>query len=290
MEKPVVSVLLASFNHEKYVEEAVRSVMAQKGVPFELLVIDDGSTDSSPHLLEKLSKEFGFRYCHRENRGFVNTLNELLSEAQGDFFCTFASDDVMAPGRLAMQSDYLKSHPEKIACFGMIQLMDESGHLADAPDPRYTRSVPEVTFEEFFLGKKELHGCSEMIRRVEFQKMGGYDSKYPFEDFPLWLKLLKKYGSLPVLPCVCTHYRVHGNNMSSDGHLMYGTFLKVIESYRNEPLFPRAWNIWRSHWFSNLAFHNKKEALRRLPQLASFSLAFFRRFPKLFIPRRFLKR
>ncbi len=264
--------------------------MAQKGVPFELLVIDDGSSDSSPQILQRLSRELGFFFRHRENKGFVPTLNELLFMAKGKYFCTFASDDEMAPGRLAVQSSFLESHPDKVACFGTIRLMDADGHLSKAADPRYTRSIPEVTFEEFFLGKKELHGCTEMIRLDTFKEMGGYDPEYPFEDFPLWLKLLKKYGSLPVLPCVCTHYRVHGDNMSSDGHLMYGTFLKVIERYRDEPKFPEAWNIWRSHWFSNLAFHNKKEALRRLPQLASFSLAFFRRFPKLFIPRRFLKR
>ena len=111
MEKPLVSVLLPSYNHARFVESAVRSVMEQQGVSFELIVIDDGSTDDSPQILEALQKELGFRYIHRENRGLVRTLNELLSLANGKYFCSFSSDDRMAPGRLAVQSAYLESHP-----------------------------------------------------------------------------------------------------------------------------------------------------------------------------------
>ena len=90
---PLVSVLMASYNHEKFVEAAVRSVMAQKGVAFELVVIDDGSTDSSPEILERLQAELKFTYVHRENKGVVATMNELVSMARGKYFCSFASDD-----------------------------------------------------------------------------------------------------------------------------------------------------------------------------------------------------
>ena len=289
MEKPLVSVLLPSYNDARFVESAVRSVMEQQGVSFELIVIDDGSTDDSPQILEALQKELGFRYIHRENRGLVRTLNELLSLANGKYFCSFSSDDRMAPGRLAVQSAYLESHPEKIACFGLIQLMDADEKINPNPDSRYLRSVPQVSFEEFFLGKKELNGCTEMLRLEELKKMGGYDERFPFEDFPLWLKILKANGPQAVLSHICTYYRIHGKNMSSDGHLMYGTFLKVLEDYRDIPLYKKAVRIWKSHCFSNLAYHNKVEAFRRLPELASFSLPFLKRFPKLFIPRCLLK-
>ena len=286
---PLVSVLLASYNHEKYVEAAVRSVMAQKGVSFELIVIDDGSTDSSPQILEKLQAELGFTYIHRENKGFMATMCELLSLAHGKYFSSFASDDIMPAGRLEAQASYLESHPQDPICFGQIILMDAEGNHGDSPDPRYTRSIPRLTFEQFFLGKREVHGCTEMIRLDVFREMGGYDPEYPFEDFPQWLKFLHKYGSLPVLSTLCCYYRVHGNNMSSDRALMYGTFLKVLERYRNHPLYPKAVRIWKSHWFSALCYSDKKEALRKLPELASVSLAFFKRFPKLFVPKFLLK-
>lgn len=288
--RPLVSVLMACYKHERFVEAAVRSVMAQKGVSFELIVIDDGSPDKSPEILERLAQEFHFQYVHRPNKGVVATMNELLSMAKGKYFCSMASDDMMPAGRLAEQSQYLENHPEVPVCFGQIVVMDGDGNHDETPDPRYTRSIPKVTFEEFFLGQKEVHGCSEMIRLDVFRMMGGYDKEFPFEDFPQWLKFFHEYGSLPVLPTLCCYYRVHGNNMSNDSTLMYGTFLKALARYSNHPLYPRAVKIWKSHWFSMLAYTNKKEALRRLPQLATFSWDFLKRFPKLLVPKFLLDR
>ena len=133
---PLVSVLLASYNHEKYVEAAVRSVMAQKGVAFELIVIDDGSSDSSPQILERLQKEFRFQYVHRENKGLVPTMNELLSMAKGKYFCSLASDDMMPPDRLRIQSGYMEANRSKPVSFGQVIRMDSEGNLDSAPDPR----------------------------------------------------------------------------------------------------------------------------------------------------------
>lgn len=287
---PLVSVLMASYNHEKYVEAAVRSVMAQKGVAFELIVIDDGSTDSSPEILERLQAELKFSYIHRPNRGLVATMNELVSMARGKYFCSFASDDIMPQGRLEKQSAYLELHPEESLCFGQIVLMDKDGNHGEEFDPRYTRSIPRVTFDEFFLGEKEVHGCSEMIRLDFFREYGGYDTEFPFEDFPLWLKFFKICGFISVLPVNCCYYRQHGNNMSLDNTLMYGTFLKVLERYSDHKRYKEAVNIWKSHWFSMLAYRDKIDAIRKLPQLWSFSRPFLKRFPKLFIPRFLLKR
>lgn len=286
---PVVSVLLPSYNHEKYIEAAVRSVMSQKGVSFELIVIDDGSRDSSPKILEKLQAELGFKYVHRENRGVVSTLNELLSMARGRYFCSFASDDIMPPDRLREQSAYLDQHRDCKACFGQIRVMDAVGNIRLENDPRYMKSMPCVTFEEFFLGEKELHGCSEMIDVEEFRRLGGYDESYFQEDFPLFLRLLYEYGSLPVISCVCCYYRIHGNNLSSSENAdtineIYSNFLKAVSRYKDHRLYPVAVKVWKTKWFSALAYKNKGEALKRLPSLATFSMGFLKRFPKLMIP------
>lgn len=287
---PLVSVLMASYNHEKYVEASVRSVMAQKGVPFELIVVDDGSSDSTPEILERLQTEFKFTYVHRPNKGLVPTMNELLSMARGKYFCSFASDDIMPPDRLRLQSGYLESHPGKPICFGQVINMDADGKLESAPDPRYTSGIPEVTFAEVFLGKKELHGCSEMIDCRVFRDLGGYNAEFVIEDFQMMLKFLSLYEPVPVLDAVCCYYRIHSTNISGKKNWLYENTLKVIDKYSSHPLYKDAVKIWKSHWFSMLAYCDKKEALKRLPQLWSFSLPFFKRFPKLFIPRFLLKR
>ena len=287
---PMVSVLLASYNHEKYIEAVVRSVMEQKGVAFELIVLDDGSKDKSPEILEKLSAELKFRYIHRENKGVVATLNEMLELARGKYFCTFSSDDIMPPDRLRKQSDYLVSHPEAAGCFGQVKPMSENGIVSENLDPVFLKSVPEIRFEEFFLGLKPLHGCAEMFVTEKVRRLGGYDTRFFFEDYPLYLKVLYEYGPQPVLPdIVCCHYRDHGNNMHANHNRMYAEFLRIIELYKDHKLYSQAVKNWKANWFSALAYAQKGEALKRLPQLATFSAAFFKRLPKLFIPRMFLK-
>ena len=287
---PMVSVLLASYNHEKYIESAVRSVMEQKGVAFELIVLDDGSKDKSPEILEKLSAELKFRYIHRENKGVVATLNEMLELARGKYFCTFSSDDIMPPDRLRKQSDYLVSHPEAAGCFGQVKSMSENGIVSENLDPVFLKSVPEIRFEEFFLGLKPLHGCAEMFVTEKVRRLGGYDTRFFFEDYPLYLKVLYEYGPQPVLPeIVCCHYRNHGNNMHANHNRMYAEFLRIIELYKDHKLYSQAVKNWKANWFSALAYAQKGEALKRLPQIATFSAAFFKRLPKLFIPRMFLK-
>lgn len=289
METPLVSVLLASYNHEAYVEAAIRSILSQQGVSFELIVIDDGSTDQSPLILESLSKKLGFQFITRPNQGFVSTMNELAKLARGRYFCSFASDDIMPAGRLMIQSTFMEEHPNVPVCFGQTMEMNASGTLELNLDERFLKGVPEVTFEELFLGQKALHGCTEMIRRDLFFEVGGYDSRFFFEDFPLWLRLSYQYGPLPVLENVFCYYRLHGNNMHLNHEKMYSELLRVIDLYSEHPLYKRA--VWhcKSNWFSSLTYSNKMKALQMFFKLASPSWMFLRRVPKLFIPRRFLK-
>lgn len=286
----MLSVLLASYNHEKYVESAVRSIMEQRGVDFELVVVDDGSLDKSPEILKRLSDELGFRFVHRPNKGLIATCVELLSYARGKYFCTFASDDVMPAGRLARQVGYLQAHPQAVACFGQVKPMTEEGVVSADVDPVFLQAVPEIHFDEIFLGIKALHGCAEMFVTEKVRAVGGYDQRFFFEDYPLYLKVLDVYGPQPVLPdLVCCHYREHGNNVHANHNRMYAEFLNIISQYKEHRLYKKAVRNWKTKWFSALAYDQKLEALRRLPELANFSLSFILRFPKLFVPKVFLK-
>jgi glycosyltransferase involved in cell wall biosynthesis len=289
--QPDVSILMPSYNHAPFVEAAIRSAMWQKGVDFELLVIDDGSEDESPQILKRLSEELGFYFLARKNKGMVQTLNELADKAKGKYICTLASDDIMPEGRLAVQVTYMEKHPCAPVCFGQIRRIFPDGKLEEKPEHRFLRGIPSVSFEELFLTKKEVHGSVELIRRTILNSIGGYSQKFKIEDYPLWLALSNKYGNLPVLPDVFCHYRIIANNgnMHKNFTLMYNQFFEIIAEYKTHPLYKKAVNNFKSSWFSNLAYHNKKEALQKLPQLFSFSWIFFRRLPKLFIPRCFLK-
>ena len=287
---PKVSVILPSYNHEPYVESAVRSVMEQTGVDFELIVIDDGSKDRSPEILKQLSEELGFMFIHRPNKGVVATLNEALSLARGLYVCSFSSDDIMPPDRLKNQSDFLDAHPEAVACFGQVMPLFDDGKLGEM-DVRYLRSVPQVTFKESFLGQKALHGCAEMFVREKILAIGGYDNRYYFEDYPLYLKILDHYGPQPVSKnFVCCYYREHGDNLHVNHDRIYGEILRLLaENYSSHPLYKKAVRAWKSNWFSAVAAQSKLKALRLIPRVISLSPRFWFRLPKLFIPRKLLK-
>ena len=287
---PKVSVILPSYNHEPYVESAVRSVMEQTGVDFELIVIDDGSKDRTPEILKRLSEELGFTFIHRPNKGVVATLNEALSLARGLYVCSFSSDDIMPPDRLKNQSDFLDAHPEAVACFGQVMPLFDDGKLGEM-DVRYLRSVPQVTFKESFLGQKALHGCAEMFVREKILAIGGYDNRYYFEDYPLYLKILDHYGPQPVSKdFVCCYYREHGDNLHVNHDRIYGEILRLLaENYSSHPLYKKAVRAWKSNWFSAVAAQSKLKALRLIPRVISLSPRFWFRLPKLFIPRKLLK-
>lgn len=287
---PKVSVILPSYNHEQYVEAAVRSVMEQSGVDFELIVIDDGSKDRTPEILKRLSEELGFTYIHRSNKGVVATLNEALELAQGEYVCSFSSDDIMPPDRLKKQSDFLDAHPDAAACFGQIVPLYDDGSLGEM-DVRYLRSAPQVTFEESFLGKKALHGCGEMFVREKILAIGGYDKRYFFEDYPLYLKILYNYGPQPVSKdFVCCYYREHGDNLHLDHERIFREIIRILsENYSAHPLYKKAVRAWKANWFSAVAAQSKLEALHLIPKVISLSPRFWMRLPKLFIPKIFLK-
>ena len=98
-------------------------------------------------------------------------------------------------------------------------------------------------------------------------------------------------GSMsPSADSVTCYYRTHSTNVSGDKNWLYENTLKVLDQYSSHKLYKEARRIWMSHWFSALCYANKKEALRKLPELWSFSLPFLKRFPKLFIPKFLLKR
>jgi len=281
-----VSVLVPCHDHERFVEEAVRSVLSQEGVEVELRVVDDGSRDGSPRILSRLAAELGFSLVLRENRGLVPTLRELSAGVSTPYFCSMASDDRMPQGRLAAQVELLERRPEFPACAGQARTMDERGVLSPRLLRRYLRDRPEVGFAKLFLGEGEIHGASVLLRTEAFRHAGGYDSRFSIEDFPLWLALTRGGDRILVSDVEACHYRQHGSNLHSRTDFMYGQILSILDSYRGHPLHGRARRRWKAAWWSETVAVSRSEALRRISELGSWDVSFLRRLPKLLLPRR----
>ena len=125
---PTVSVMMAAYNAERYVEEAVVSILGQTFADFELLILDDGSTDGTLGLLERLAASDGrIRVSSRPNAGIVATRNELFRMARGEFVAVLDSDDVAMPRRLELEVDYLRRNPDCLAVGGDVEVIDPDG-------------------------------------------------------------------------------------------------------------------------------------------------------------------
>lgn len=125
-ERPKVSVIIPAYNHEQYISEAVQSVLTQTFEDFELIIIDDGSTDNTFAELEKITDPRA-KVLRHENQGAARTINKGISLARGEYTAILNSDDVFLPQRLAVMSSYLDRHPEILLVSSLVQPIDHSG-------------------------------------------------------------------------------------------------------------------------------------------------------------------
>ena len=208
-----VSVLMPVYNAERYVAEAVESILAQTFRDFEFIIVDDGSTDNSLAILRHYAEQDDrIRLVSRENKGLVVSLNEMIGLARGDLIARMDADDVALLERFALQVAYLNSHPEVICLGGRIREIDDRGRiLADFP-PIQGDSVIQ---ENLLKGCNSFTHASVMMRRDPLLAVGGYRASMILaEDLDLWLRL-GEVGRLENLPQVVVHYRVHRESVSS---------------------------------------------------------------------------
>ena len=127
---PSVSVIMPVFNVAAYVEEAVRSILEKTFSAFELILIDDGSSDETPAILDRLAgRDARIRLVHQTNAGLVAALNLGLSLARGRYVARMDADDRAYPERLAEQFAFLEKHPEVAVLGGSARLMDRAGRM-----------------------------------------------------------------------------------------------------------------------------------------------------------------
>lgn len=207
-----ISVLLPLYNGERYIGEAVESVLAQSERDFELLVLDDGSTDRSLSIVRAFAaRDARVRVIARENRGLVETLNELLAEARGELIARMDADDVCLPDRFERQLAFLDAHPEVVCVGGDVEMIDDRGRFLT------TLSLPQQDADiqrEALKGHAPLFHPAAMIRTATLRGIGGYRPDYwPAEDLDLWLRL-GEAGRLANLPGPVLRYRLHGASIS----------------------------------------------------------------------------
>jgi glycosyltransferase involved in cell wall biosynthesis len=201
------------YNTERYVAEAVESILAQTFGDFEFIIIDDGSTDGSGAILKRYAKQDSrIRLISRPNTGISGARNEALGLARGELIAVMDSDDVALPERLDVQVAYLSEHPEVICLGSKVQFIDEAGRfLYEEPHAMDHDAILDVALR----GYCPLAQCSMMMRREAVLAVNGYDPELSSaEDLDLVLRLSER-GKLVNLPQVLQKYRWHDQSISA---------------------------------------------------------------------------
>ena len=211
---PAITVLLPAYNAERYIESAVQSILTQTFADFELIVIDDGSTDQTRAILEKLAaRDARVHLISRANTGYVIALNEGLEKARGEYIARMDADDLCLPARFEKQLAYLRDNPDCVLVGTNVAQMDQEGAVI-GPMPDIAFGHDAINHALLRRGWPIVHP-SIMMRTAAVKKLGGYLTEFcPNEDHDLFLKL-GEIGRLENLPEILVQYRKHDASESA---------------------------------------------------------------------------
>jgi len=215
-EKPKISVIMPIYNCDKYLEEALVSIIIQTYKDFEVIAINDGSTDSSLEILEKYAKfDNRIKIISQKNSGIVNALNNGIKIAKGEYIARMDGDDVSFSNRFADQVKVLDKNLEAVLVAGDFEIINEKSEYiyreVVVPDDDFIQRA-------FYLRNAIAHG-SVMFRKSIVEKIGLYSSTCgPTEDMELWMRLTK-VGKFLATGTSVYKWRVNQNGITSNNNL-----------------------------------------------------------------------
>jgi len=212
------SVVVPSYNHAQFVEVTLRSIMKQTRAPQELIVIDDGSTDDSPRVIERVLNNCPF-HCEliaRENRGLSATLNEGFERTRGEYFAYLGSDDLWLPEFLDARVKLLEARAQAVLAYGHTYFIDEENRIVDctADWARYADGDARAMLLETTAPMSP----TVLYRRAALAGQRWNDAAR-LEDYDLYLRLSEE-GEFAFDARILSAWRRHGSNVSWDQTLM----------------------------------------------------------------------
>lgn len=280
-EKPLVSVVIPCYNHEKFVKDCIQSVIDQTYENIELIIIDDGSKDNSVHKIQEMvslcEKRFTrFEFRHRLNKGLCNTLNEAIEWCKGEYFAVIASDDMLLPDKTSFQIEFMKKNKDIVALFGSANYIDENNNIT---------AVNQLVEKQYVFDKILLNDCpfyapTQMIQLDILKRIGGYDPEILVEDWYMWLKLAQ-VGRVFCLSETLALYRIHSTNSTKNSKFIYENNLKTLSLYKDHKLYFKAYSKLRWTYIIWSGQENKIEALKLL-------YGFIKEYPSIIFSKNFI--
>lgn len=233
--EPLVSVIVASYNHAGYIQQCLDSIRDCKYSNIEIIIIDDGSTDNSRHVITEWiqnNKDIQVIFKSRENLGLTKTLNEMLGLASGEYICPIASDDYLLPGSIRKRLSYLREHPDKMAVFGDCIVVDENNTqlfqsgLSELHKGRIKYLCDKHWMKYELIFNWCVPGPVLFCHKGIYKRIGYYDENLLVEDLDFYLRMLEQ-NLLGFFEDKVAAYRVHSLNTFRNQNLA----LRICKSF-----------------------------------------------------------
>ena len=287
MKNPLVSVCIPAYNHEKYVQETIQSIIDQTYQNLELIILDDGSKDLTWQKICEIKEECEKRFIRvhfetKQNEGTCKTLNKLLSLARGTFVYMISSDDIAKPQAIEREESFLSHHKKYGLCGGDDEIIDSQSRRAYwDKDRKLVYNKKEAVYKTFVEFLSEYHGfdfTSEkfgsykllyhdnhvpngfLLRKSILDKIGGYNPKAPVEDWYLMMQI-SKYCKMKYINEILFSYRWHDTNTIKNCDKMrimgektrqYENFILDNISISDRDVFPEVIEVKYERDISNL--------------------------------------
>jgi predicted O-linked N-acetylglucosamine transferase (SPINDLY family)/glycosyltransferase involved in cell wall biosynthesis len=249
-----ISVIMTTYNHEKYIAESIISILNQTFEEFELIIIDDGSTDKTAEIINTFDDN-RIQYIHQENQGVSTAINNGILAASGKYIALMSGDDVCYPQRLEQQYNYLSSTDKKVVIFSWVDFINEDSEVfSGSPyieENWFNRDnqEPAKILRHFFERGNYVNAPTAFVERAALIDSGLFHlTSIQAQDFHKWIELLGKGYEIFVLPEKLLKYRVNGKTLSqsdsSKGResFEYETLLKNFFKYIPIDLFKEAFS------------------------------------------------
>lgn len=275
---PRVSVVIPAFNRGDLLIEALESVLAQSYRDYEIIVVDDGSTDQTARLIEPYLDRL--TYLWQPNQGVAHARNTGILKARGELICFLDSDDLWTPGKISSQVRFADEHPNYGLVAAEIAAFDAQGDYAHRAKASLYR-IRNGFVLEHLLFSNWIQTSTVMVRRECLEKVGLFDEDVGQfgEDWLLWMRVAAEF---PVyfLPEPLVRYRIHPQSlMSHQPEAQYESLMLILDKLRELPKFrdrqhliERAgYRISLNRGRGNLRAGNYRQAEGKLRQACSMS-------------------
>jgi hypothetical protein len=191
IERPFFSIIVPVYNEERYIREALDSILLQTDTDWEAILVDDGSTDSTPLILaEYAKKDFRFRYFHKINGGTSTAINLGVKKAQGEWFCWLSGDDLFHPQKLEFHRRAIQNHPDTLFFSTGYWIILPNGKTIEYSDDWLELGKPAYHLMQLLRGNWVM-GISVCIKREAWLNEGELDARLHYaQDLDMWVRLM----------------------------------------------------------------------------------------------------